>query len=53
MGVLCVMSKLDTTKKEFWHTTTAALVQSLQAITDDVLPTQYAEVEKGELEGEG
>ena len=44
-GVLCVMSKLDTTKNEFWHTTTAALVQSLQAITDDVLPTQYAEEE--------
>ena len=40
-SVICVLSKLDTSAREFWQVTTASLLQSLQAYAEDVLPSQY------------
>ena len=40
-SMICVLSKLDTSAREFWQVTTASLLQSLQAYAEDVLPSQY------------
>ena len=40
-SVICVLSKLDTSVREFWQVTTASLLQSLQAHAEYVLPSQY------------